>query len=98
SIFVDLLLKDARYQEGLRRARNSTRRASVDISAALKPIAGAIASAFSVREIIKYSDQYKQLQGRLKLVTDSASELAAVQERLFKIAQNTRTDLSATVT
>lgn len=98
SVFVDLLLKDAKYQEGLRRAKTSTKQASIDITSALKSVAGAFAASFSVNELIKYSDQYKQLQGRLKLVTNSASELAAVQERLFSIAQNTRTDLSATVT
>lgn len=98
SIFVDLLLKDAKYQDGLRRARSSTKTFSVDVVSSLKTVAASLTAAFSVREIGRLSDQYKQIEGRLKLVTNSSEQFANVQERLFDIAQSTRTDLGATVT
>lgn len=98
SIFVDLLLQDAKYRDGLRRARNSTKSFSVDVVSSLKTVAASLTAAFSVREIGRLSDQYKQIEGRLKLVTNSSEQLANVQERLFDIAQSTRTDLGATVT
>lgn len=119
SIFVDLLLRDAQYRQGLNNSRSVTRSWSnqtqndvngttkafqgvlnpiSNIGNAVVRLSGVFASAFSVQQIVQYSDAWRQLEGRLNLVTSSGLELANVQERLFGIAQETRSDLSATVT
>lgn len=61
--------------------------------------AGAALAAFgavqAVREITRISDEYANVNARLKLVTESTEELASVQSRLFGIAQSTSTEFSA---
>lgn len=52
---------------------------------------------FSAQQVLEYADTYRQLEGRLKLVTDSADELTAAQGRLFTVAQSTRQSFEATV-
>lgn len=112
SIFVDLLLGTSGYDEGLRRSSNNTKRwasqqqnslkgvsaSTQAIGAALSRLGGIAAGAFSIQKVVQYSDTFKQLEGRLSLVTNSTEELNAVQERLFQIAQATRSDFEATVT
>ena len=114
SIFVDLLLRDAQYNQAWGRARGSTKAATGQITSdvnnmnsafmasinpvnnltnALTTIAGSIASAFSVQKIIQYSDTWKQLEGRLTIVSGSMAQVAKVQEDLFEIAQRTRQPL-----
>lgn len=54
---------------------------------------GVIASlgiGFGIREIIKYTDTWVNLEGRLKLVTNTTSQLIETQKALFDIAQRTR--------
>lgn len=68
------------------------------ISAAVGRLAGVFAGALSIQRIVQYSDAWKQLEGRLNLVSTSSEELAATQDRLFKIAQESRSDFGATVT
>ena len=64
------------------------------IGAALGPVIGAV----GVGKLAAYSDAWKGVENRLRLVTGSTDELARVSERLFGIAQDTRSDLGATVT
>lgn len=47
-------------------------------------------------EFVGMADSAKLISGRLKLVTSSSSELADIQEKLFRIAQKTRTSYEAT--
>lgn len=68
------------------------------INGSIGTVAGIVAGAFSVSEIARYSDAWKQLEGRLNLVSETSTQLALTQERLFNIAQMTRSDLGATVT
>ncbi|WP_440940972.1 tape measure protein, partial [Immundisolibacter sp.] len=49
-----------------------------------------------VREFTQASDTYTKLNSRIKLVTASAAEQAAVQQRLFESAQRTRTAYAGT--
>lgn len=67
--------------------------AAADLSTALKAVAGALA----IREVIQMADSYKLMEGRLRLVTTSAQNLATVQKELFSIAQESRVSLEATV-
>jgi tape measure domain-containing protein len=63
------------------------------LSSALGPLIGAA----GVGQIAKYSDAWRGIENRLRLVADSADELAGVSERLFNISQDTRSSLDATV-
>ena len=57
----------------------------------------AIGAAALAKEAIQMADSYKLVQGRLKLVTSDANELAAVQTKLYAISQNTRIEYGQTV-
>lgn len=59
----------------------------------LTRVAAPLAAAFSVGFIVSQVNAYQQLQNRLRLVTSSQVELIAVQDRLFKVAQNNRSSL-----
>ena len=49
------------------------------------------------RQLLQLTDTYTNLQNRLRTVTDGQAQLAAVTERLFTIANTTRTAYEATV-
>jgi tape measure domain-containing protein len=57
----------------------------------LRTMFAAIAGSMIVREFVQMADTSRLLEGRLKLVTSSAGELASVQDALFASAQRTRT-------
>lgn len=57
----------------------------------------ALAGAALVTAFMQYADTAKNLNSQLKLVTSSSEELADVQEKLFRIAQGSRSDYEATV-
>ncbi len=59
--------------------------------------AGAFAAALGVREIVRLTNTYQGLQNSLRVVTDSQEELNFASERLFQIAQDTRSPLESTV-
>lgn len=63
-------------------------------SNALQNIGLAVAASLSVEKIIKYSDTWKQVSGRLSLVVKDTNSLVGVQESLYKIAQETRQPLA----
>lgn len=118
SIYVEMLLNDGKYIEGLNRSSRATNRAASSwqsnanktaasftqiinpvnsIGTAVAGLSGILAGALSIRQVIAYSDQYKGLESRLGLVTESATELAKVQDELYQIAQQTSQPLAATV-
>ena len=59
-------------------------------------IAGVISRG--VRELADYTDQYKALTGQIAVTAETEAEVLRVRERLIDIANETRTDLSATGT
>lgn len=65
--------------------------------ARLQRMAAAVAAALSVAELVKYADTWANLEGRLRLVTDSTYQLVQAQNALYSIAQRTRTSLEGTV-
>lgn len=114
SIFVDLLLRDANYVQGLNRARGRTRQFSSgvegdigkvrqsfastlspvnNIGAAVAKLSGILAGALSTQKIVQYSDTWKQLEGRLSIVSSGMGEVVKTQGDLFEIAQRTRQPL-----
>lgn len=88
---------------GLDQVNQATRRAETGarrfrgVAVQLTRVLGTLAAAFSAREIIRSADTYALLSGRLKLVTSSAEELRAVEQRLFDTAQRTRSGYAETV-
>jgi tape measure domain-containing protein len=60
-------------------------------------VMAAIGAALGIHQLISYADQWKTLESRIRLVTRSTNELISVQDRLFQVAQRTRTEYGATV-
>lgn len=58
---------------------------------------GASGIALGARQLVDYAEQWKVLEGRLKLVTNGSEELSRAQQRLFATAQNTRSAFQPTV-
>ena len=58
----------------------------------------AAGSYIGVREILQAADAYTTLENKLRTVTDSSRQLAAVQAELFKIANETRAPVADTAT
>lgn len=63
----------------------------------LKSALGAIAGGAAIREIVRLTDTYTNLQNRLRTVTSSTGELALVTDELFGIANRTRASFEGTV-
>lgn len=68
-----------------------------NISAAISRLGLAVASSLSVQQLIQYSDTWKQLSGRLSLISTDMGQLALRQEALFDIAQKTRQPLEGII-
>jgi tape measure domain-containing protein len=63
----------------------------------LKGTVAGLAAALGAREIVQAIDTFRNLEGRLKLVTESTEELAAVQRRLAEIANESGTSLESVI-
>lgn len=81
----------------LRQEMRGTTAATRGLSSAVGGLALAYASLRALQGLIRITDQYKQLEGQLKLVTESSEELAQVEAELFDLAQNTRSGYAETV-
>lgn len=61
-------------------------------------ILATIAAASIVGNFIKLSDTFKNMTSQLRLVTSGTAELADTQEKLFQVAQRTRSSYESTTT
>lgn len=68
-----------------------------DLKTQIGGIATIAASALSVQKVVQYSDTWKQLEGRLKIVSESMDDVNAAQNDLFEIAQRTRQPLEGII-
>lgn len=68
-----------------------------DLRTQLGGLAIGVASALSVQKIIQYSDTWKQLEGRLRIVSKDMDGVTESQEGLFAVAQKTRQPLEGIV-
>jgi len=59
-------------------------------------VGGILASAISIREIARASEQYVNMTNRLRLVTEGTEQLAYAQEAVMRIAQQTYQPLETT--
>ena len=81
--------------QGFNRANSSAKNLAGGLGA-LKSAAAGVAAAFGLNEIIKAADTYTTVTNKLKLVTSSSANLAAVNEELFKTANDTRSSYETT--
>jgi len=59
-------------------------------------VLGIVAASLAVKKIFEYSDAWTLANNRIRLVTESQEELAAVTEQVFVIAQDARIGLAST--
>ncbi len=81
--------------KGLAGTNKQLKQAGASATAFGRAIKGALAF-LGIRQVIAYADAWQNVNNRLRLVTDSTEELAAVQQDLFEIAQATRVGLEGT--
>lgn len=64
----------------------------------LRGVLAGVGVLFAAREYIQLADTMTNVKSKLRLVTESESELATVQKKLFDQANETRSSFEATVT
>ena len=79
--------------DGAKSLKNSIASARAQLLALLSA-AGAMRLA---RNLTENADAWKQYQAQLKLVTDSTEEQARAEEELFRISQDTRSELDGSI-
>ena len=87
---------EAQRSAGAARAIQQSQQGVAATMAVAARAAAALGIALSVEQAIQYADAWKQVEGRLKLVTSGSAELKAVQAQLFDVAQRTRQSFDAT--
>ena len=99
---IRVVLDASGVERGARGAQGATKKVKTSADqmrnsfrAAAKAAAG-LAAVLGFRELIRTADQFNQIQNSLRIVTDSTEELNEANQRLFEIAQATRTPLQAT--
>lgn len=89
-----------RQAGGFSRATEQMQRSMERALAPMRNLQGlflAIGAGKAVEEIVRLSDEFKNLQSRLKLVSDSQQQFNDLQGKLFALSQQTHSSLSGTV-
>lgn len=97
---VDVVVDPKLAQTGAKKAEDALGKVQDKADAigpALRRAFGAIGAALSVRAILQQADAYQQLQNRLRVVVGGTEALRDTTEKLFQIAQNTRSSFQGTV-
>lgn len=63
----------------------------------LSSVAGTLGGALSISALVSMTNEFTNLQNRMKLVTSSTAELTQVTGKLFEVAQSTRQSFGDTV-
>lgn len=77
------------------RAQNSVDRLRQTLLATTA-LAGGLGAAFTLRGVQEYSDTYKEVGNRLRIVKDEAQSLESIESRIFEIAQKSRAQYKST--
>lgn len=77
------------------RTTNSVERLRASM-VAVSALAGGFGAAFTLKGLADYSDTFKEVGNRLRIVKGEAQSLADVQEKIFQIAQRSRSEYAAT--
>lgn len=89
-------LAHLRLEQAQKRAENSSKRVSSAFTDFVKKALVATGIAFGVKEILALGNAYTDLQNKLRVVTTSNEQLAEVSQRVFEIANKTRTPVEET--
>ena len=94
-LYIKLILQDQtkRGFDSVNRQVKGTQKSLFTLKNAVLAVAGSLV----VKQTLELANTYQNLQNRLKLVTESAGELATVQQELFEISQRTRGGFAETV-
>jgi tape measure domain-containing protein len=84
-----------KYTASLGRMRKGGRLAVSSIFSLKGAVVG-LASALSIQKIIAYGDSWTQTANRLKLVQKETENLNTTTEKLFRLAQDSRSEFNAT--
>lgn len=63
----------------------------------LNKVIGALSLTALTSQLVKYADEFTNINNRLRLSTNSTQELIQAQKELFKISQDTRVSFSSSV-
>ena len=63
---------------------------------ATSTLAGGLGAAFTIKGIADYSDQYKEIGNRLRIVKKEGQGQAEIQEKIFRLAQRSRSEYAGT--
>lgn len=85
----------ADLERGTRRAERDMKQLNRAVVAAGRAFA-AIGTIAAARQLVQYADTWTNISNRLRLVTKNHADLAAVQDKVFRLAQDTRQPLEAT--
>lgn len=77
------------------RAQNSVDRLR-GVLLATSALAGGLSGAFALRSAVEYSDTYKTIGNRLRVVKGEAQDLRDIQKDIFDVAQRSRAQYEAT--
>ena len=77
---------------------NSTVQQTTTGMGVLRNALAAVTAALGVRELMAYSDSWKQVTSLVRLAVDSEEELIATRQKLVGLSLETRTDLKAQTT
>lgn len=90
-LVIEVSERGARVVSGdIRRIGDSARSAEGGVSL-LRRALGALVTAGFVRQLVRTADAFTNIQNRLRLVTESTTQLNAVQNELLRISNETRT-------
>lgn len=91
----DISKSGAKAVKGSKELENQFKKTD-SAAALLRRTMVALGVSFGLRELQQLVDTYTNIQNRLKLVTDSTSELVGVTRELFEVANETRISFEST--
>ena len=91
----------AKFKSDMKKIESTTKKTSQNVVSSLKKGFATIGSLLVVKDsissLIKIGDAYTTINNKIKLVSDTTKEYNTAQKELFKLSQDTYTELDATV-
>lgn len=97
---LELVTDQRKLDRGIRQGKRKAKSLEKDFTGVgdtIKNVFGGIGVALALRQLVRYADEWTQINNQLKVVTNSAQELAIANSEIFAIAQRTRGPIDATV-
>jgi tape measure domain-containing protein len=88
---------DTRAYDVIEKKNKQVIQSSVSLGKVFRRAFGALGAYFGGRALIRYADQWTNIDSILKMVTKTDEERLGLQEKLFKITQDTRQEMESTV-